>query len=176
MKTAIIVGATSGIGRSLATLLVDNDYRVGITGRRTQLLEDIKSKNPDQYSIANFDTTHLNTITAHLTQLAQQLGKLDLRVISSGTGNINTKLHFDIEKQTIDTNVCEFSAVADWTFNYFQKQKYGQLVAISSIAGLRGNHQVPSYSATKAYQTNYFESLRIKAAKTALPIFITDII
>lgn len=175
MKTAIIVGATSGIGRSIAKLLVDNDYLVGITGRRTYLLEEIKSENPDKYIISTLDNTLLNTIPASLTQLTQQLGKLDLLVISSGTGNINTKLHFDIEKQTIDTNVSGFTAVTDWTFNYFQKQKYGQLVAISSIAGLRGNHQAPSYSATKAYQINYLESLRIKAAKTALPIFITDI-
>jgi short-subunit dehydrogenase len=175
MKTAIIVGATSGIGRGLAKLLVDNDYLVGITGRRTQLLEEIKSGNPDRYIIKTLDTNHLNTIPANLAQLAQELGKLDLLVISSGTGDINTELYFDIEKRTIDTNVSGFTAVADWAFNYFQKQKYGQLVAISSIAGLRGNHQAPSYSATKAYQINYLEGLRIKAAKTLLPIFITDI-
>jgi short-subunit dehydrogenase len=175
MKTAIIVGATSGIGRSLAKLLVDNDYLVGITGRRIQLLEEIKSEKPDKYIIKSFDTTHLNIIPANLAQLTKELGKLDLLIISSGTGDINTGLHFDIEKQTIDTNVSGFTAVADWAFNYFQKQKYGQLVAISSIAGLRGNHQAPSYSATKAYQINYLESLRIKAAKTSLPIFITDI-
>ena len=175
MKTAIIVGATSGIGRSLATLLADSDYRVGITGRRTQLLEEIKSEDPDKYITANFDTTHFNTIAANLDQLAQQLGKLDLLVISSGTGNLNAELRFDIEKQTIDTNVSGFTAVADWAFNYFQQQGYGHLAAISSIAGIRGNHQSPSYSATKAYQINYLESLRIKAVKTSRPIFITDI-
>jgi len=175
MKTAIIVGATSGIGRSLATLLADSDYRVGITGRRTQLLEEIKSEDPDKYITANFDTTHFNTIAANLDQLAQQLGKLDLLVISSGTGNLNAELRFDIEKQTIDTNISGFTAVADWAFNYFQQQGYGHLAAISSIAGIRGNHQAPSYSATKAYQINYLESLRIKAVKTSLPIFITDI-
>ena len=175
MKTAIIVGATSGIGRSLATLLADSDYRVGITGRRTQLLEEIKSEDPDKYITANFDTTHFNTIAANLDQLAQQLGRLDLLVISSGIGSLTTKLRFDIEKQTIDTNVSGFTAVADWAFNYFQQQGYGHLAAISSIAGIRGNHQAPSYSATKAYQINYLESLRIKAVKTSLPIFITDI-
>jgi short-subunit dehydrogenase len=175
MKTAIIVGATSGIGRNLATLLADNDYHVGITGRRTQLLEEIKSEDPDKYITADFDTTHFNTIAANLDQLAQQLGRLDLLVISSGIGSLTTKLRFDIEKQTIDTNVSGFTAVADWAFNYFQQQGYGHLAAISSIAGIRGNHQSPSYSATKAYQINYLESLRIKAVKTSRPIFITDI-
>mgnify|MGYP000863656073 CR=1 FL=1 len=45
MKKAIIVGATSGIGKGLAKILADNNYTVGITGRRTELLEELKSKN-----------------------------------------------------------------------------------------------------------------------------------
>jgi short-subunit dehydrogenase len=96
-------------------------------------------------------------------------------IISSGTGDLNEKLDFEIEKRTIETNVSGFTAVADLTFNYFQEQQHGQLVGISSIAGLRGNYLAPSYSATKAYQINYLEGLRIKAAKTTFPIFITDI-
>ena len=48
-------------------------------------------------------------------------------------------------------------------------------MGISSVAGLRGDYLAPSYAASKAYQINYLEGLRIKAAKTKLPIFITDI-
>ena len=42
MKKAIIIGATSGIGKGLAKLLVDNNYTVGITGRRTELLNELQ--------------------------------------------------------------------------------------------------------------------------------------
>ncbi|HEY5589900.1 MAG TPA: SDR family NAD(P)-dependent oxidoreductase [Paludibacter sp.] len=175
MKKAIIVGATSGIGRSLAKLLVENNYKVGTTGRRSYLLEQIKTENPDSYYIKTFDITQTQSIENHLNELTQELDGLDLLVISSGTGDINIRLDFEIEKCTIDTNVSGFTAIADWAFNYFRKQKHGQLVGISSIAGLRGNRQAPSYSATKAYQITYLEGLRLKAVKTALPIFITDI-
>lgn len=175
MKKAIIVGATSGIGRNLAKLLINDSYQVGITGRRANLLEDIKSENSDNYKTKAFDITDLKNIPEYLVQLTHELGGLDLLLISSGTGDINTELDFETEKQTIDTNVSGFTVVADWAFNYFQQQKHGHLVAISSIAGLRGNSQAPAYSATKAYQINYLESLRIKAHKTSLPIFITDI-
>lgn len=175
MKKIIIVGATSGIGRSLAKLFVENNFKVGITGRRTALLKEIKSEKPENYFIRTFDITGTKTIFTHLNELTLELGGLDLLIISSGTGDLNPWLDFDIEKQTIDTNVSGFTAIADWAFNYFHKQKQGHLIAISSIAGLRGNSQAPSYSATKAYQLNYLESLRIKAAKSSLPIFITDI-
>ena len=72
-------------------------------------------------------------------------------------------MNFEIEKRTIETNVLGFTCVSDWAFNYFEKQKFGHLVAISSIAGIRGNRQATSYNATKAYQINYLEGLRQKA-------------
>ena len=175
MKKAIVVGATSGIGRSLAKLMVENGYLVGITGRRTPFLEEIKTENPTKYIIKTFDTTDTQNIAAHLTELILEMGGLDVLVISSGTGDLNNHLDFEIEKRTIDTNVSGFTAIADWGFNYFEAQKYGHLAAISSNAGLRGNGGTPSYSASKAYQINYLEGLRQKAHKTSLPIYITDI-
>lgn len=175
MKKAIIIGATSGIGRSLAKLLVDNNYLVGITGRRKALLDEIKNEKPKSYFTKCFDIAEYQNTNQHLSELVSELGGLDVLIISSGTGDINVELSFEIEKRTIDTNVSGFTAVADWSFNYFQLQKHGHLVAITSIAGLRGNYQAPSYSATKAFQINYLEALRIKASKLKLPLCITDI-
>jgi short-subunit dehydrogenase len=175
MKKAIIVGASSGIGRSLAVLMVQDNYRIGITGRRTVLLEDLKTAKPDSYRIKTFDTTQTSTIAQHLEELTQELGGLDILVRSSGTGALNEMLDFEPEKRTIDTNVSGFTAIADWAFNYFLAQKYGQLAAISSVAGFRGNSHAPASAASKAFQINYLEGLRIKAKKTSLPIFITDI-
>ena len=175
MKKAIIVGATSGIGRALAKLLVENDYKAGITGRRANLLAEIQNEKPDSYIIESFDISDTGNISEHLTALTQKLGGLDLLVISSGTGNLNDKLDFDIEKRTIDTNVSGFTAIADWAFNYFEKQKQGHLVAISSVAGLRGNRQAPSYAASKAYQINYLQGLKQKANKIKGTVIVTDI-
>ena len=175
MKRAIVIGATSGIGKGIARLLADNGYKVGITGRRTNLLEDLRKESPDHYSVKTFDITNTKSISNHLSELTQELGGLDLLIISSGTGDLNDNLDFEIEKRTIDTNVSGFTAIADWAFNYFKQQKSGHLVAISSIAGLRGSRQSPSYSASKAFQINYFEGLRQKARKIKYPIYITDV-
>jgi len=175
MKKAIIVGATSGIGRGLAKVLVENNYKVGITGRRTELLEELKLHNPNKYFIKSFDINDTNRIAQSLNEITHELGGLDLLIISSGTGYENENLEFEIEKRTIDTNVTGFTCVADWAFNYFQKQKGGHLVAISSIGGLRGSRQAPAYNATKAYQINYVEGLRQKATRLRTSIFVTDI-
>ena len=174
MKKAIIIGATSGIGKGLAELLADNNYEIGLTGRRFELLTELKNENPNIY-IKSIDINDTNTVGQKLDVLTKELGGLDLLIISSGIGDINERLDFEIEKRTIDTNVLGFTCVADWTFNYFEKQKSGHLVALSSIGGLRGSRQAPAYNATKAYQINYLEGLRQKAKKLNTSIFVTDI-
>lgn len=174
MQKAIIVGATSGIGKGLAKLLADNNYKIGLTGRRVELLNELKNENPNFY-IKSFDINDTNVVGQQLDELTKDLGGLDLLVISSGIGDINENLDFEKEMRTIETNIIGFTCVADWTFNYFEKQKSGHLVAISSIGGLRGSRQAPAYNASKAYQINYLEGLRQKAKKLNTSIFVTDI-
>jgi short-subunit dehydrogenase len=175
MKKVIIIGSTSGIGKGLAESFAANNYKVGITGRRKELLLELKEENPDAYSIKVIDVTDTSSSIQQLEELTNELGGLDLLVMSSGIGEINGALDFEIEKQTIDTNIVGFTAIADWTFNYFEKQQSGHLVLISSIGGIRGSRQAPAYNASKAYQINYTEGLRQKATKLKMPIFITDI-
>jgi len=175
MKKAIVIGATSGIGKGLAELLAGDNYIVGITGRRTELLEKMKAERPSSYFIKTMDVTVNEEVREKLEELAAEMGGLDLLVISSGTGDLNDTLNFGIEKRTIDTNVSGFTCIADWAFNFFEKQKSGHLAAISSVGGLRGNRQAPAYNATKAYQINYMEALRQKAARLKQPVFVTDI-
>jgi short-subunit dehydrogenase len=175
MKKVIIIGSTSGIGKGLAQRFAANNCKVGITGRRKELLLELKDGNPDAYLTKVLDVTNSTSSIEQLEELTNELGGLDLLVISSGIGEINEALDFEIEKQTIDTNITGFTSIADWTFNYFEKQQSGHLVVISSIAGIRGSSQAPAYNASKAYQINYTEGLRQKAAKLKMPIFITDI-
>ena len=174
MNKAIIIGASSGIGKELAMLLVKEGFKVGITGRRENLLNELQSLYPAQFIKKSFDISLANN-SIELSELVRELGGLDLLILSSGTGDLNAGLDFEIEMKTIDTNVIGFTEIIDWSYKYFQKQKYGHIVAISSIAGLRGSRHAPSYNATKAYQINYLEGIRQKAYKQKLSIYVTDV-
>jgi short-subunit dehydrogenase len=175
LKKAIIIGASSGIGRSLALLLAHNNYRVGITGRRAHLLAEIKAIRPEVFYTKIIDVDDTVKLPGELTELSKEMGGVDLLVISSGTGDLNDHLDYRIEQQTFLTNVMGFSCIAGWAFRYFEEQGCGHLAAITSVAGLRGSRQAPAYNASKACQINYLEGLRQKACKTGKPIYVTDL-
>ncbi len=101
-KRVIIIGASSGIGKGLAKLLAENDYKVGITGRKAKLLEELKKTNSNSFLIKTFEATDTKTSIEKLEELVVELGGLDLLILSSGTGYLNETLDFEIEKKTID--------------------------------------------------------------------------
>jgi len=142
-KHAIIFGATSGIGKELAKLLIADAYKVVITGRRKEKLEALKAENPSQYIIKQHDITDVTSTDVLFKEVVDELKTIDLIVSSSGVGGANYNLDWDIEYNTIMTNVLGTTKVYDLAYNLFKDQGYGHLVGISSIAGVRGNRHVP---------------------------------
>jgi len=174
MKRVIIIGATSGIGRELAKLYAQNNWLVGITGRRKPLLDSLQEAFPNNIVRECFDVTKDDNIK-HMQFLLQQLGGLDLLIYNSGIGEPSKKLDLTIDVNTTKTNVLGFIEIVNFAFNYFEKEGKGHIAAISSIASIRGNSLAPAYSASKAFMSNYMEGLYIRSSKIKLPIYTTDI-
>ncbi|WP_105619566.1 SDR family NAD(P)-dependent oxidoreductase [Vallitalea okinawensis] len=175
MKKAIVIGASSGIGREVAIQLIDDDYTVGITARRVPLLEELKDKYENKVHVKKMDISKTEEAMKELEELIKELGGLDLIVINSGYGHVNLELDWGIEKQTIEVNALGFTSIANVAYRYFSKQKSGCIVGISSIAGIRGSSYSPAYGATKSYLSNYLEGLRCKAKKEKMDIKVIDI-
>ena len=174
-KKAIIVGASSGMGRELCKILIAEGWVVGITGRRENLLKELKKESPERIFYRAFDIRDISKTTRRLEELIRDLGGLDLLVLSSGTGYLNEELEPEPEFQTIYTNVTGFTDIMTFAYNYFEKHQPGHLVGITSVGGMRGNASAPAYNATKAYQSNYLEALRVKSKKAGIQINVTDI-
>ena len=156
MKKIIIVGATSGIGRGLAEQYAREDYLIGITGRRENLLKEICAQDKDKLFYQVCDITHTETTLLSLETLVQEMGGMDMLIICAGTGELNPQLSYQLEEPTLLTNVVGFTN-------------------ISSVGGTRGSGVAPAYNASKAYQINYMEGLRQKAAKLPFAVYTTDI-
>ena len=174
-QTIIIIGATSGIGKTLFEKYAADGNRIGIVGRRTHLLDELRQEHPDMTVTATADITKQDEIARAIESLRAELKDIDLAIVCSGTGDINASLDYDVERPTIDTNVTGWTFVIDTLYHIFEQQGHGHLVAVTSVGGLRGEPMAPAYSATKAYQINYMEALRKKAYKSGGSITVTDI-
>lgn len=173
---AIIFGGTSGIGKELAKLLVADGHQVTITGRRLEKLQEIQKTNPDQYNIKQHDVTDIPSSDIVFNELVNELKTIDLIVYSSGVGEPNYDLDWEKELPTLETNITGAVKIFGLSYKFFKEQGHGHLVAISSIAAVRGNRHVPSYFASKAFQKNYLESLWLKGKRSKADITVTDII
>ena len=179
MQRIIVIGATSGIGFELANLFIKEGDRIGITGRRCHLLDDLQKQFPTQVVTECFDVMGNDNIV-HLKSLIKKLDGLDVLIYNSGYGEVSKTLDWEIDKRTTITNVNGFVEIVNHAFNYFVKQHAGHIAAISSIAAIRENSQAPAYSASKAYMSMYMAGLflkarRIKKVDPKINIAITDV-
>lgn len=176
MKNAIVFGATSGIGKSVTRILIKEGYKVAITGRRLEKLEELKKEFPDQILVKQNDIQEIEHVEKVFNEIVSELKTVDLIIQSSGVGFVNPKLDWDKEQQTILTNVLGVTKLYVLAYKLFKEQQFGHLVGISSIASIRGSRAAPDYFASKAYQKSYLEGLYIKTKSIkSKKVFITDI-
>ncbi|MBO7141325.1 MAG: SDR family NAD(P)-dependent oxidoreductase [Prevotella sp.] len=173
-KKAIIVGASSGIGREVARLLLSDGWHLGVAARREEPLLELKAMAPERVEAMTIDVTSPDA-EERLLGLVERLGGMDLYFHASGIGRQNRMLEADIELCTMETNAVGFTRMIGAAYRYFAERGSGHIAAITSIAGTKGLGPAPAYSATKALQACYLEALEQQARQRKLDIRFTDI-
>lgn len=175
MKTAIIIGASSGIGMELARILSKNNYRLGIAARRIDKLIELKEELSTEALCCQMDIKDNEKAMSSMKSLIKELGKIDLFIITSGIGYINKNLEWRWEEETIDVNVKGVVSIINVIMEELNQRGEGQLAVITSIASMRGSSEGPAYNASKAFLSNYLEGLRAMVHKSKSRVIITDI-
>jgi short-subunit dehydrogenase len=175
MKTAIIIGASSGIGRALAVALSRDGYRVGAVARRTELLEQLRAELAGPCVTRAIDVSQPDLAMALLRDLIDELRDVELFVVSAGTGSENAPLAWEPERETIAVNVVGFASMVNVAVAHLEARGSGHLVGISSVAAIRGIGIAPAYAASKAFVSNYLQGMRYRFYKLKLPIVVTDV-
>lgn len=174
MKRAVIIGASSGIGREVSKILLAEGWIIGIAARREDKLLEIKELNPAMVEVCAMDVTDKEA-PRRLLDLVGRMGGVNLFVYCSGVGHQNPRLDADTELDTVGVNVFGFTQMVDTMFNYMADNLGGDIAVVSSIAGTKGLGAAPSYSASKAYQNTYIQALEQLSNMRRLHIRFTDI-
>ncbi|MEX2253731.1 MAG: SDR family oxidoreductase [Thermoleophilaceae bacterium] len=180
-KAVLITGASSGIGKALAGEFAGRGYDLGLAARREQSLaelrETIATEYPDRrVEVRGLDVTRYDDVETVVEDLAGALGGLDIVIANAGLGSTGPvgAGHFDADRAVIETNVIGAMATIDAGVALFKRQGRGQVVAISSVAAVRGLPGGASYSASKAAIAVYADAVR--AELHGGPITVTTLL
>lgn len=175
MKKMIIIGATSGIGESLARQAIEKGYKVGGTGRRIERLKQLKGDLGEHFHFRQMDVVEKMKASSTLLSLIDEMDGMDIIVLNAGISNYAASSIISMEQEIIDVNVSGFVQLFGEAFQYFRQQEHGQIVGVSSIAGLFGSSRAAPYSASKAFISTYMQAYRQRCNQAGYNITITDV-
>ena len=175
----VIVGASSGLGRSVATYYADRGWKVGVCARREEALKEFADQYDGNVSWRVLDVTAKDS-GERFTDFIRTLGGVDIVLYAAGCGWNNPSLETERDEKTVGTNVDGFTRIMNAAFEWFAANgavnfKRPQLCAITSIAGTKGLGVSTTYSASKGYENIYIEALAQLATIRNVKIDFTDI-
>lgn len=169
-RTAIVIGASSGIGAAIVRELTQQGYKVAAIARREALLktlcDDINAHEVNKVLYLTHNVTDYEEIPDIFQNATHQLGGLDLIVYAAGTQPTVglTEYDFAKDKTIIDVNLLGAMGWLNEAAVRFAQAGSGHIVGIGSIAGERGRVGAPGYNTSKAALATYLEALRNRLA------------
>lgn len=174
---AIIIGASSGIGAALAIELSKRSYTLGLTARRVAMMEkELQPQLKAPSFLAHMDVSDLESSIPTLRKMIEQMGGVDLIILNAGISGKSVNMEREAAEYLIRVNVLGFAGLLHEAYRIFQKQGYGHIIGISSIASLLPHPNGSAYNASKAFVSNYLDSMRLRIKRRGENIAVTDVL
>lgn len=173
MRVIAITGASAGIGRACAERLARDGAAVVLSARREDKLREVAAAVETaggRALVVPGDVTEPADMRALVTRAVEAFGRLDVMICNAGIGFHGALADStpEIARRLVDVNILGMMYAAHAASEVFMRQRAGHLIAISSVAGVRGVSGMSVYSATKAAQIGFIEALRTEFLGTGL--------
>lgn len=177
-KTVFLTGASSGIGEGLALALARKGATLGLLARREGVLRDLARRCEAAGGTARVfaaDVTDAAAVTSAVDEFGGEFSSIDVLIANAGIGwgdKANSVYDPVGVKQVIDVNLMGAVNAVHAVLPGMLEKGRGQLVAISSLAGVRGLRKSAAYCASKAAMTAFFESVRLDVQDKGIDVTI----
>jgi short-subunit dehydrogenase len=166
LRTALVTGASSGIGEALCRLLARHGIHVALVARREsalQVVADAIAAEGGRALVVPADVSDPQAVGEAVHRAERELGGLDLVVANAGVAvtRWSGKLTWSDCAEQIGVNVVGATATLVSAIPGMLERGRGHLVGVSSLAAYRGLPKLAVYSASKAYLSALLESLRV---------------
>ncbi|CDH07268.1 3-oxoacyl-(acyl-carrier-protein) reductase [Xenorhabdus bovienii str. oregonense] len=171
-KIALVTGASRGIGRSIAELLVERGARVIGTATSENGAEAISAYLGDKGKGFVLNVTDSESVEKALSNIRAEFGEIDILVNNAGITRDNLLMRMkDGEWQDIiDTNLSSIFRLSKAVMRSMMKKRYGRIISIGSIVGTMGNAGQANYAAAKAGVIGFSKSLAREVASRGITV------
>ncbi|MTI42324.1 3-oxoacyl-[acyl-carrier-protein] reductase [Roseibium hamelinense] len=171
-KTALITGATGGIGEAIARALHAQGATVTLSGTRAEKLEALAEDLKDRAHVAACNLSDRAAVDALLPAAEDAMGSVDILVNNAGItrDNIFMRMKDDEWDQVIEVNLTSGFRLCRAAIKGMMKRRYGRIVGITSVVGVTGNPGQVNYAAAKAGMIGMYKSLAREVASRNITV------
>ena len=150
--TALVTGASGGIGSAIARALAGQGARVALSGTREETLRAVQTELGGDHVILPTDLSDAAAVDALVPQAVEQLGKLDILVNNAGVTRDNLAMRMKDEEwsDVIRINLEAAFRLSRAAMKPMMRARYGRIISITSVVGSTGNPGQANYAASKA--------------------------
>jgi 3-oxoacyl-[acyl-carrier protein] reductase len=165
-KTALVTGASGGLGQAIARALHGRGAVVGLSGTRREALEDLARELGDRAHVLPCDLSDKAAVEALVPAAEAVMGSVDILVNNAGVTMDNLFMRMKDEEwdTVINVNLTAAFRLSRACLKGMLKKRYGRIVGITSIVGVTGNPGQGNYAASKAGMIGMTKSLAAEVA------------
>ncbi|MGD1934061.1 MAG: 3-oxoacyl-[acyl-carrier-protein] reductase [Candidatus Phaeomarinobacter sp.] len=169
-KTALVTGATGGIGGAIAKSLHAQGATVGISGTRENVLNEVAGELGDRVHVLPCNLGDTDAVDALPKQAEEALGQVDILVNNAGITRDNIFMRMKDEEwdQVLSVNLTASFRLSRGLMRGMMKRRWGRIVGITSVVGVTGNPGQANYAAAKAGMIGMTKSIAQEVASRGI--------
>jgi 3-oxoacyl-[acyl-carrier protein] reductase len=166
-KTALVTGATGGIGGGIARALHAQGATVALSGTRREVLDQLAADLGTRTHVLPGNLADKDEVETLVPRAEEQMGQLDILVCNAGItkDNLFVQLRDEDWDQVINVNLTATFRLARAAVRGMMRRRFGRVIAITSVVGVTGNPGQGNYTAAKAGMIGLIKSLAAEYAR-----------
>jgi 3-oxoacyl-[acyl-carrier protein] reductase len=171
-KTALVTGATGGIGAEIARTLHAQGAHVVLSGTREAVLADLASQLGERTSIAAANLADSESVDGLVARAEEATGQLDILVANAGITKDGLLMRMKDEdwEQVLKVNLESYFRLSRSAMRGMMKRRFGRIIGITSVVGVMGNPGQTNYAASKAGMIGFSKSLAQEVASRGITV------
>jgi 3-oxoacyl-[acyl-carrier protein] reductase len=171
-KTALVTGATGGIGNAIATALHAQGATVAISGRNESKLNELAAHLKDRVHVVAADLSSSEAVDVLVKTAEEKMGQIDILVNNAGLTRDGLSMRMKDEdwQQVIDVNMTATFKLAQSVQRGMMKRRWGRIINIASVVGVTGNPGQCNYVASKAGMIGWSKAMAAEIASRNITV------